>query len=510
MPGDMFDPPQAQGDMFDTQPGAPVNPSLSWNYVKNAANRLGAGIGRGLGLPESLPTSTKELGDLADRMGKFDPSMLLGPGGPLVVGAIRNVIDAKRRINEGDVIGGGAQGITAGIGPLLGIPGLEEGDAVVPGLADQAPVHPSIKKLTEALPVPEKTVPRFQDAATTAIPALKEFESNKTPITLDNWHSAQDLAEAKRNDAAESFIAPARARGVQVDGNIIADQMEAAIPKAWATDPKYAQQYQTAMQEAQAYRRPMSIDENINGIKYNNSRLTPFYKANDDQRYAMQVGGFPIAELEAEARGRRQALAQAVDPEHQGQQFEQIRKEQSDLITFRQQAEAAENKLQKQYTPTTAQKIAEMGSDLGSIWHGNYRNVVASKMKQAPQVDKMFRDAFNNYDGPDLPETPTASPEKHQAIPPSRQLSPGAIQLPTSDTSGVRVTTGKPLEQSFQVHLRSPEERAQFIRQRNWNEVLADPKTLANESTEVGMHRMDLTPPAGNPSWQRQLGFDEQ
>lgn len=497
--------PSNKPTVFDDPPQSTSGHGLE-DWLGNFPGRVAGGVARGLG----IPTSRAEL----EQMGK-QPSvsdLLMKAAGPIpeaAVGMGKNLYDAGKRVVSGDVVGGASQ-VAGAVAPLF--MGGEEFGATPKGLPEAGDVHPSIKKLTETLPVTDKMVPRFQTAAQTAVPALKEFETPQSPITLKNWHAAQDLAESKRNDAAESFLAPARARGVQVDGNIIADEMQKAIPKVWASDPKYAQQYKVALDEANSYRRPMSIDENIDAIKHNNARLTPFYKASPDQQYGLQVGGFPVNELEAEARGRRAALAKAVDPEHDGQNFEQIRREQSDLITFRQHGEALENKLQKQYTPTGLQTAGQKLSDLGSIWHGDYRQALASKMKQAPQLDKMFSDAFRDYNGPDNPPTPMASPSKSQLIPPSRQLGPGPIRMGTTDPTTVHIQVGKPLAPPLDPNftLTSPAGKAEFIRQRNWNEVLADPKTLANENTEVGQHRMDLQQQGPQQHFLRQLGLDEQ
>lgn len=557
MPGPTVfdDAPTPGATVFDD---ATYDPHPYETWINNLIPRVAKGVARGAG----IPTSMEEL----QQAGASSPWDVLkniaGPVPPAVVGMGANVADAAKRVIGGDVVGGGAQAATV-LSPLLGfgeeMAGQDNGGLTK--LPTTPEVNPSVKKLTETLPVPAKQVPRFQQAAQTAIPALKEFESPQTPITLQNWHAAQELAEAKRSNAAESFIAPARARGVQVDGNIIADEMTGAIPAAWKTDPKYAQVYQASLDQANSYRnKPMSVDDNINGIRYNNARLTPFYRASEDQQYAMQAGGFPLAELEAEARGRRNALAQAVDPEHNGAQFQQIRQEQSDLINFRQHGEQLENQLQKQYTPTGMQQKGQQLSDLSSIWHGDYRQALTSKMKSAPQLGDMFSDAFAKYDGPQLPETPTAGPGKYQAIPPSHQLPPATIRLGSPQTSAapprVNVTGGNParfydqdpfglrggrvehpqppndfqtnpLEGSSQnqnyssgqfggksptyqeIHL-DPTDPGRFIRQRNWNEVLADPKTLANESTEVGHHRMDLQQQGPRQDFLRQLGLDEQ
>lgn len=491
--------PAVTADAFDDPTSGDPHPYETW--INNLIPRVAEGVARGAGIPTSMD-QLKQLGSAG-----ADPMNILkniaGPIPPAIYGMGANMVDASKRMLGGDMIGGGAQA-AATIAPLFGLGDELRGNAP-PELAESAPVNPSIKKLTETLPVPEKQVPRFQQAAATAVPALKEFETPGNPITLKNWHTAQELAEAKRNNAAASFLSPAIAHGVTVDGNIIADEMQKAIPDAWKTDPKYGQVYQAAMKEANDYRKPIPIQDNINGIQYNNARLTPFYRANEDQQYAMQAGGFPLNELEAEARGRRQALAKAVDPEHGGQQFQQIRQEQSDLINFRQQGEALENKLQKQYTPTGAQQAGQAVSDIGSIWHGDYRQALASKMKQAPQLGDMFSDAFKNYKGPDNPETPT---RPFQLVPPSGKLTVN-IQREMFPKGTPSFQEGSEVgPQTFHLEQQGPQQS--FIRQRNWNEVLADPKTLANESTEVGHHRMDLQQQGPRQDFLRQLGLDEQ
>jgi hypothetical protein len=564
---DVFDqlPDTPTGDVFDQLP-AGTQSSSTWNYILDAAQRMASGVGRGLGLPESLPTSVAEAQKLSDSMNPIlsrDPLALAGPVPGAIRGWFGNLQDAKRRIDAGDVAGGGAQGVTS-ILPLLGLTDTEPTGSTPDTVtaAVKEPVHPTIKKLTEVMSPPDKQVPRFQTAAATAVPALKEFEPTVGPISLNNWRTAEQLAEAKRNAAADSFIEPARQNGVKVDGNIVANAKIDAIPRAWINNPKFANQYKAAIDDAATYRRPMDIDEVTDAIKYNNSRLTPFYKASPDQQYAMQAAGFPVADLEAEASGLRNGLSKAVDPEHNGQQFQQIRNEQSGLITFRQQAEALENKLQKQYTPTTLEKAGQAISDLGSVWHGDFRQALTSKVRQAPTLDKSFADAFKNYDGPNLPETPRGTQTVKQSLPFSPDMvrhdplgmthllqpppnpfdAKNPLAPPTasggsdflsqlasgrsSDPLGVNHLPPNPYTHQFggpapqydPVQLTHPPGSPRFIRQRDWSEVLTDPRTLANEgtfgdvhggTTEVGQHRLDLKPtPHGE--FLRQLGLDEQ
>lgn len=507
---DALDQLTPSGDALDLlTPTASTPVPSTWDTIKDAAGRAGQGLARGLG----IPTSLDQVKAIANQ--PFDWSTLAGPGPALVKGTVQTLQDAKKRIDAGDVIGGGVQGATTLL-PLLGMTeGAGVGEAKLPpGIEVPEPTIPSVKKLTEAINPGKNNVRRFQDAAATAVPALKEFEPTVGPISLKNWSVAQQLAEAKRANATDSFIQPAVARGATIDGNTIANAKIDAIPPAWQSDPRYRAQYTAALDDANSLRRPISLLDAYNSLKLNNANLTNFYKQSEDGQFAARLSGTPVADWEAEAKGLRQAIAKTVDPEHDGAQFAQIRGEQSKLITFRQHTEGLENKLQGQYTPTTAQKIGQGLSDAGSIYHGNYREATAYKMRQAPSLDDMFQQAFKNWNGPDLPETPTANPSKYQAIPPSRQLGPGAIRLPGADTSGVKITTGKPLQQYAPVELTHPSGSPQFARQYNWNEVLEDPKILAGEhsihgSTEVGQHRLDLQP-SEHGDFLRQLGLDEQ
>lgn len=416
-------------------------------------------------------------------------------------------------------------------------------------------VHPSVKKLTETLPVPRQQVPRFQEAAQTALPALREFAPSEG-INLSNWHNAQDLAEAKREQAASSFIEPARDEGKMVDGNTIANAKIDAIPDAWRTNPKYRSQYEAAVTDAQNYRRPMSIDEVMGEINHNNQRLIPFYRASSDQQYAMQAAGFPLGDLEAESQGLRRGLAKTVDPSNDGAQFSQIQSERAKLITFRQQAEQLENQIQKQYTPTTVQKLGQKVSDLGSIWHGEYRQTIASKMKSAPELDQMFQDAFKNYNGPGLPPTPQG-PTPKVSLPTSPDMvrhdplglsggrsgptefdrpfgsqDPLGMNAPRSTSQNPGDLSHNPISTVHQpptpnpqqfggqsptyapVDLTHPTGSPQFIRQREWNEILTDPKVMAGEdplrtSLEVGKHKpLQLQSPGNYPTRQGEL-FDQ-
>jgi hypothetical protein len=384
----------------------------------------------------------------------------------------------------------------------------------IPTLLESEPTNPSVKKLTEVMNPAKAAVPRFQEAAQTAIPAMKEFEGPGDQITMKNWKNAEQLAEAKRNQAVDSFITPARQRGVMLDGGVITKEMMDAIPKSWATDPNYAAQYKTAVARAQSYNHPIDIDSNMDSIANLNRQLTPFYRASPDKQFDLQASG-ELGQLEAEARGRRQALAQGVDPEHGGQQFEQLRQEQSNLITFRQHAQGLEDTLEKQYTPTGLQQLGKKISDVASIYHGNYGDLLTKNMRQMPELNQQFTDAFKNWDGPDLPKTPTGTPnqtpEEVATNPKYKQLPPATTRLGTTDPSEVRVTTGKPLEQSEPVTLHIQEGRQLPLQSQikapapirggsipySWGDILADPKTIAEGEDVL----------ASPDSWKQQLGI---
>lgn len=346
------------------------------------------------------------------------------------------------------VLGGGVNLL----GPFIG--GSESVENEGLKQYESAATDPSIKKLTEA--VQPSRVPQFQQGASTAIPAMREFESTVGPLSHKNWQAAEQLAEAKRDAAAQTFEDAARQRGQKIDPNIIANAKIDAIPAGWRTDPRYRPQYEAAINDANTVRKrgPISLDDALGELQTLNAQVSRYHQMTPDQQYQADASGKTIADLESEAQGYRDAIARAVDPEHEGAAYQQIQRERRDLINFRQNMQLLGNKIEKQYTPTTAQNAGQTLSDLGALWHGNYREALASKMRQAPQLQDMVNAAFKNYKGPDLPETPTHA--GNPVIPASHQLPPATIRLPGSDATSVRVTTGRPLDQFYPVEITSP------------------------------------------------------
>lgn len=142
----------------------------------------------------------------------------------------------------------------------------------------------------------------FNDAVKGALPNMKAAEADLGhPVQgVDDALQVADIAKKKIWQRYQEVLGPAAARGVQLDGNSIADAMMRSIDKRTATqNPGLVDKVQ---QVADTYRRPMNVAEAEDYLQSANKELTSYYAKNKVGRSAALADpsvAYTVAESDA-------------------------------------------------------------------------------------------------------------------------------------------------------------------------------------------------------------------
>ena len=393
-----------------------------WERFKDVANRAGEGIGKGFGLPRSLPTSQTDLARMADQGSKFDPSILLGPGGPAIVGGIKNIIEGGKEIGKGNVAGGlGEIGATAAT-PFLGKLGGGEAEETSSGrpsfTPEEPPVNPNLdratSKIVKASQPPDIAVPKVKEAMKTYIPNLKAQEASiGKPINLDSHPEAQAALETDLKRQFDSYKDPAEIQGFKADGNIIADHYMASLDPDMKLD--HPAEYQGHKEFSDTWRHPMDMDELYNKYQGAYSRAKAFWNGSPDAQTAALLAKSSVMQDIAQYNGAKEALFKTIDPDNNGNVVAQIQHQRSDAITGRQMMEKIQATRDKQVQPSGVQQALGVASGLAGgaagidlMAQGNPLGVVPlaggvygayKAIKPPTDLNAMIGDAFKNFKG---------------------------------------------------------------------------------------------------------------
>lgn len=493
--------PTSQQDALDSL--APTKP-IGQRIIAGAKEGLGISLPTHIGTPSEwghdfVNSLTGVWDTMKDQNAKMREAWNRGDIPTAVMHGIGNAFpplaptaNAQDKVVSGDVAGGLTQGIVNSVPQMLGLRPAAKAAGVIekPSLPEEAPLTPppptaeeasaqaGIKKLQELRAAKPAVV---DSSARTALPMLKRYEPWTGPVDItQNVDQAQQLAEDHLNDKFDTYYNAAKTRGYTGNGNTVAEnklsspyaqglkqKIDAITASGGTPDPSDVTAYNNVVAEANSFRRQMPLDEIRDRLQILNQQLNPYHKASDDGKYQMEMGNPKISDRLAEAQGLRQTLYQAIDPENDGVNAANIRNRMADLINFRQFTQNVKDKIAQTTPPSGMNRalngalgIGEAGYGIARMAHGessgvfaaNYgANRIVSALKSSDPAVAKFNAVFKNWNGPALDHIPDA--DEPQVIPPERQLAPPTIKLPAQDTTSVKITTGKPLDQFTPIEL---------------------------------------------------------
>lgn len=245
-----------------------------------------------------------------------------------------NVPGMEQSAKEGDVQGvyaHAAAGATVAAAPLIAEGAIRAGAATadaVPGAlsatADAAKTvaskTPILKTFVDGPPgdlmtravKPRASNTGFNAAVQTALPNMKAAEADLGhPVQgIEDALQTADIAKKKLWDQYQQKLGPAAERGVQIDGNAIADSMMQSIDQRTAVqNPDLVNKVAA---RADTYRRPLNLDEAEDFLQSANNDLHNYYAKNKvGQRVAQ--GDPEMASTVAEADALRSGLYSKLD-----------------------------------------------------------------------------------------------------------------------------------------------------------------------------------------------------
>jgi tetratricopeptide (TPR) repeat protein len=286
---------------------------------------------------------------------------------------------------------------------------LKPGTNNIKWAPDMAKAFPDLKAAETQLGRPVKTFADAKEAATIAKENL--------------WNQyTQKLEQARAVDAGPLQMRNPQTGQLQavtheptIDGNQVADAMEAAIDKRTAAqNPALVDRIEAV---AKTYRRPMKLDEAEEFLQSANNELNSYYAKN---KVGQQVAARDpeTGHVVAEASALRQALYSKLD-ELTGPGAAELKQRYGAISNFQDVLLHRENVALRQQPVSLAEQISKARAygkiavgvargDPWSVYEGVQQSTAATWLKERQTSEAMMERAFANYGRPGV-SGPTAA-----------------------------------------------------------------------------------------------------
>lgn len=321
------------------------------------------------------------------------------------------------------------------------------GGALAGAIRSAAPAEPAAM-LTQALK-PRNSRIYFSDALERGLPEIKAAEATMgAPInTIDDLIAATKVAKRNLQQQLDTMRGPMNEMGATVDLSAVADATVASIPNR--TRLLAGRQATRLERQADAFRRPFTLEEAETLLQETNAQLDGFYAQFPSGQRRMLAGNPGIATLEAQAKALRDAIYRRLDDAGQGEAARELNRRYGSLMEIEGEALRRSNVAKRQQPESLSEQIgavraaADMARGAWKVTRGDISGAAdmaaaaagrsaAKSIKESQTTDALIRRAFAGYAGK---PKPVAMPQK----PPIRGLlGRGPIVTPPpADRSGI-------------------------------------------------------------------------
>lgn len=237
-------------------------------------------------------------------------------------------------------------------------------------------------------------------------------------------------AKKKNREQYRMMQGPAYEAGSKIDGNKIADEMEATInSKMIRENPGKAKDI---LARAKQYRESIHLEEAEELLKTTNAELESYYGKNPSARYKTEAGDPDVALLKAQAESLRTAIYEKLDAPGQGSAARELQRRYGTLMELAMAAERRRNATLAQAHNIFGENIGKWASILeagkgvvkiigsgGKFGWGNLLEAGGMRgateyIKRSNTTDALLRRAFRRYklrpEPVDLPLVPIPDP----------------------------------------------------------------------------------------------------